>query len=154
MNAGSNSQIQNKPSTAMVQSGSNMRNGIQSRQLMTAPKPLRIRRPNTGQIIRGSTRPLMENASAKSRVRALVGQLEDNNREIEMQRIEIKRLRDQVHILVNQIERGGYNNSPTVLQIFYGEGDSVENLPQISDAKHNFMVKHSQHQHCGDRLCR
>ena len=46
-----------------------------------------------GERFRGSTRPLMENASAKSRVRALVGQLEDNNREIEMQRIEIKRLR-------------------------------------------------------------
>ena len=84
----------------------------------------------------------MENANAKSRVRALVGQLEDNNREIEMQRIEIKRLRDQVHILVNQIERGGYNNSPTVSpKSSMLEADSVENLPQIGDAKHNFMVK-------------
>ena len=138
----SNTNMNNKPSTAMVQSNNQRRNDVRSRQLMTAPKPLRMRRPNTGQIIRGSTRPLMESANAKNRVNALVGQLEDNNREIEMQRMEIKRLRDQVHALVNQIERGMYNHSPTISPKPSDlETDSMENLPSIGGGGHNLIMK-------------
>ena len=134
--------MNNKPSTAMVQSNNQRRNDVRSRQLMTAPKPLRMRRPNTGQIIRGSTRPLMESANAKNRVNALVGQLEDKNREIEMQRMEIKRLRDQVHALVNQIERGMYNHSPTISPKPSDlETDSMENLPSIGGGGHNLIMK-------------
>ena len=126
----------------MVQSTSQRRDGVQSRQLMTAPKPLRMRRPNTGQIIRGSTRPLMESVNAKTRVNALVGQLEDNNREIEMQKMEIKRLRDQVHALVNQIERSTYNHSPNISpKPSELETTSVDNLPSILDGNHNMMLK-------------
>ena len=138
----SNTNMNNKPSTAMVQSNNQRRNDVRSRQLMTAPKPLRMRRPNTGQIIRGSTRPLMESANAKNRVNALVGQLEDNNREIEMQRMEIKRLRDQVHALVNQIERGMYNHSPTISPKPSDlETDSMENLPSIGGGGYNLIMK-------------
>ena len=57
----------------------------------------------------------METASAKTRVSHMLEQLEDNNQELEMQRLEIKRLRDQVHGLVHHIERQTLNSSPTQL---------------------------------------
>ena len=62
--------------------------------------------PKTGRVIRGSTRPLVEVSSTRSKVGGMLSQLDDNNREIELQRIEIRRLREQVFLLMNQLNKG------------------------------------------------
>lgn len=62
--------------------------------------------PKTGRVIRGSTRPLVEVSSSRSKVGGMLSQLDDNNREIELQRIEIRRLREQVFLLMNQLNKG------------------------------------------------
>ena len=49
----------------------------------------------------------MEAAGARNKVHEMLAQLDDNNREIQMQRLEIRRLREQVHMLVSQIGLGG-----------------------------------------------
>merc|ERR1711865_674545 len=58
-----------------------------------------------GRVIKGSTRPLVEVASTRSKVTGMLAQLDDNNREIELQRGEIRRLREQVHLLVSQLSK-------------------------------------------------
>ena len=73
----------------------------------------------------------METASAKTRVSHMLEQLEDNNQELEMQRLEIKRLRDQVHGLVHHIERQTLNSSPTQLSPSASDGESGDNLPKL-----------------------
>jgi len=59
-----------------------------------------------GKVIRGSTRPIMEAATARSKVQGMLNELDDNNRLIEMQRIEIGRLREQVQMLVESSRSG------------------------------------------------
>ena len=56
-----------------------------------------------GTIIRGSTRPLADNSRQQAKLSSMLRQLDDNNREIGMQRIEIRRLREQVKLLVQQL---------------------------------------------------
>ena len=109
------------------------RSGVKSRHSLTAPKLQAKSRPSThGQLIRGSTRPLMESANAKTQVSSMLGQLEDNNREMEIQRMEIKRLRDQVHALVQHIERQNMNESPTHPSPSGSDGENDGNLPSLS----------------------
>lgn len=69
-------------------------------------KPMRSRGKVPGKIIRGSTRPIMEAATTRSKVQGMLNELDDNNRLIEMQRIEIGRLREQVQLLINQDNPG------------------------------------------------
>jgi len=59
-----------------------------------------------GRLIKGSTRPLVEVSSTRGKVSGMLAQLDDNNREIELQRGEIRRLREQVHLLVSQLSKG------------------------------------------------
>merc|ERR1712224_985830 len=67
-------------------------------------KNLIPRRGHTrGTIIRGSTRPLADNSRQQAKLSSMLRQLDDNNREIGMQRIEIRRLREQVKLLVQQL---------------------------------------------------
>ena len=75
--------------------------------LNTGRGPLALPTPKGGQIIRGSTRALNEVSSTRSKVGGMLSQLDDNNREIEVQRIEIRRLREQVFLLMNQLQQGG-----------------------------------------------
>ena len=51
-----------------------------------------------------------------------------------MQRLEIKRLRDQVHGLVQHIERQSLNSSPAQLSPNESTGESGDNLPQLASA--------------------
>ena len=74
----------------------------------------------------------MESANAKTQVSSMLGQLEDNNREMEIQRMEIKRLRDQVHALVQHIERQNMNESPTHPSPSGSDGENDGNLPSLS----------------------
>ena len=52
-------------------------------------------------MIRGSTRPLSEVYTARNTMKDAMVTLDDNSREISMQREEIRRLRDQVRHLSN-----------------------------------------------------
>eukprot|EP00937_MAST-01D_sp_MAST-1D-sp2_P001084 g1084.t1 len=81
------------------QSGPNLGGGASSMPALPTPAG--------GQLIRGSTRALVEVSSTRSKVGGMLSQLDDNNREIELQRIEIRRLREQVFLLMNQLQRGG-----------------------------------------------
>ena len=56
-----------------------------------------------GQLVKGSTRPLVQVSRSQAKLVAMMNQLDENNREIEMQRLEIRRLREQVHVLMNQL---------------------------------------------------
>jgi hypothetical protein len=67
----------------------------------------KARNSRSGKVIRGSTRPIMEAATARSKVQGMLNELDDNNRLIEMQRIEIGRLREQVQILVESTQQSG-----------------------------------------------
>ena len=70
-------------------------------------RPGRSRGKIPGKVIRGSTRPIMEAATTRSKVQGMLNELDDNNRLIEMQRIEIGRLREQVQLMVNNDHNGG-----------------------------------------------
>lgn len=70
-------------------------------------RPGRSRGKIPGKVIRGSTRPIMEAAATRSKVQGMLNELDDNNRLIEMQRIEIGRLREQVQLLMNKGHAGG-----------------------------------------------
>jgi hypothetical protein len=70
-------------------------------------RPGRSRGKIPGKVIRGSTRPIMEAATTRSKVQGMLNELDDNNRLIEMQRIEIGRLREQVQLMVNKDHMGG-----------------------------------------------
>ena len=48
--------------------------------------------PRRGALSRGTTRALVESSAAHTRVTRMLGQLDENNRELEMQRMEIRRL--------------------------------------------------------------
>ena len=49
----------------------------------------------------------MEAATTRSKVQGMLNELDDNNRLIEMQRIEIGRLREQMQLMVNKDHMGG-----------------------------------------------
>ena len=68
------------------------------------PRPL-TSSSSTGRIVRGTTKQMDELSSVRVKMSELLGQLDDNNREMAMQRREIKRLRDQVRILATQQQR-------------------------------------------------
>ena len=70
-------------------------------------RPGRSRGKIPGKVIRGSTRPIMEAATTRSKVQGMLNELDDNNRLIEMQRIEIGRLCEQVQLMVNKDHMGG-----------------------------------------------
>ena len=63
----------------------------------------RRRTKKNGTIIRGSTRPLREVATARSRMERMQTQLDVNERDIKMQQAEIRRLRGQVQLLSSQL---------------------------------------------------
>ena len=95
-------------STAAVRG--HTRASMPSRQALTASPGKRAGRRHgrqVGRLIKGSTRPMTQAAGARSKVQELLGQLDDNNRELEMQRIEIRRLREQVQMLVGQMGESG-----------------------------------------------
>merc|ERR1719473_2573507 len=58
---------------------------------------------STGHLVKGSTRPLMQVGRSQAKIATMLQQLDENNREIEMQRMEIRRLREQVHMLMSQL---------------------------------------------------
>lgn len=61
----------------------------------------------TGRIVRGTTKQLDELTNVRVKMGELLSQLDDNNREMSMQRREIKRLREQVRLLATQSRAGG-----------------------------------------------
>ena len=56
----------------------------------------------SGRIVRGTTKNMEELTSVRVKMGELLGQLDDNNREMAMQRREIKRLREQVRVLATR----------------------------------------------------
>jgi hypothetical protein len=56
-----------------------------------------------GRLVKGSTRPLVEMSATRGRIGSMLEQLDENNREIEMQRLEIRRLREQVQLLCQHL---------------------------------------------------
>jgi hypothetical protein len=67
---------------------------------------------STGRVVRGSTRPLVEDANMREKMVTMVAALDDNNREIELQRMEIRRLREQVHTMVGQVNQDAAHLAP------------------------------------------
>jgi hypothetical protein len=47
-------------------------------------------------VMKGSTKPFSEVAATRGKISGMMSQLDENNREIEMQKLEIRRLREQV----------------------------------------------------------
>ena len=54
-------------------------------------------------LAHGSTKNISENALQQAKMSTLLRQLDENQREMDMQRIEIRRLREQVKLLVQQL---------------------------------------------------
>eukprot|EP00698_Gefionella_okellyi_P005561 TRINITY_DN15065_c0_g1_i1.p1 TRINITY_DN15065_c0_g1~~TRINITY_DN15065_c0_g1_i1.p1 ORF type:complete len:1237 (-),score=364.60 TRINITY_DN15065_c0_g1_i1:70-3780(-) len=69
----------------------------------TEPDQSPARRSGSGKLVRGSTKQWSAQLSLKERTRMgdMVNQLDYNSREMEMQRLEIKRLRDQMQGLID-----------------------------------------------------
>jgi hypothetical protein len=106
-----------------------------------------------GKVIRGSTRPIMEAATKRSKVQGMLNELDVNNRLIEMQRIEIGRLREQVQLLVEQGQHPAQtypNNDTYHLVPEDGVGISGGDMPPAfvmsqSQSQPNFSQGGSQH---------
>ena len=82
-----------------------------------------------GKVIRGSTRPIMEAATSRSKVQGMMNELDDNNRLIEMQRIEIGRLREQVTVMLGQEGGGGGGRGMTDTYLVEENGEVTSELP-------------------------
>ena len=80
---------------------------------------------SSGRIVRGTTKQLDELSNVRVKMGELLSQLDDNNREMSMQRREIKRLREQVRMLATRGAPPGPGMGPGLPRpVLYGDAGS------------------------------
>lgn len=84
----------------------------------------------SGRIVRGTTKQLDELSTVRVKMGELLSQLDDNNREMSMQRREIKRLREQVRMLATRGAPPGPGAGPGLPRpVMYAPADGGQGVP-------------------------
>ena len=76
-------------------------------------------------VVKGSTRPMVESSQANQRTEGLLRQIDEHQREQEMQRMEIHRLREQIRLLV-VAQQQGLNGGLPFMSPAGGAGSGAE----------------------------
>jgi hypothetical protein len=93
----------------------------------------------------------MEAATSRSKVQSMLNELEDNNRLIEMQRIEIGRWREQVQVMVESSGGNGGDGRSSVGGNVITDTYFVNENDQQSDMPPAFVMSQSQSQPAMER---